>query len=119
MKTGPKAVWGPNSEALVSTFCVSGSVPRIPRSDQMVEAYGRGVADGFGREKEKGREPTRLERILCSEIKALKIRLHVIARASLGAGDLKTKGLACKVYKTNKGSISERERKKGLFHKRR
>lgn len=90
--TGPKAVWEPNGGALVSTFCVSGSVPGIPRSNQMVEAYGRGVGHGSGKEKEKGRGPMCLEQTLCSVLKALKIPLHFIVRTCLGGGDFKNKG---------------------------
>lgn len=69
--TGQQAVCGRSDEALVSTFCVPGSVPTTPRPNQMVEAYGRGVGNGPGKEKNKemGGEPTRLEQALCSRVK--------------------------------------------------
>lgn len=67
--TGQKAVWESNGEALVSTSCVSGSVPGIPRSNQMVEAYGGGVGHGSAKEKEKGRGPACLEQTPCSRVK--------------------------------------------------
>lgn len=93
--TGQKAVWESNGEALVSTscVCVSGSVPGIPRSNQMVEAYGGGVGHGSAKEKEKGRGPTCLEQTHAPMLKALKIPLHLIVRTRLGGRDFKNKGI--------------------------
>lgn len=48
----------------MSTFCVAGTIPRIPRSNCRSIWHEEGVT----LEKEKGREPARLERILCSHV---------------------------------------------------
>ena len=62
-----KQFGGPNGKGL-STFCESGTVPRIPRSNGRCVWHEEG-ANGTGKEEEKGQEPTRLEQSLCSRAK--------------------------------------------------
>ena len=62
-----KQFGGPNGRGL-STFCESGTVPRIPRSSGRCIRHEEG-ASGTGKGEEKGQEPTRLEQILCSRAK--------------------------------------------------
>ena len=107
-----KQFGGPNGKGL-STFCESGTVPRIPRSNGRCVWLEEG-ASGTGKEEEKGQEPTRLEQILCFCAKG-----PGDAPALLNPWEvriLKTKELVYKSYKTNKGSISKQFKR--LFNKR-
>ena len=89
--TGQKAVWGPNGEALVSTFCVSGAVPRMPRLKGRSIWHEEGET---GLEKRRRREENQQvwSGFRVPELRALKMLLHFISRTPPGSRHFENKG---------------------------